>query len=62
MDDLITFRFVRSLIQIKSHGQKVMKRMKQGENVFGQMEEHCGKQIFEVSISGTIILTVVHHH
>jgi hypothetical protein len=32
----------RSLVQIKSHGQKVFKRLEKGENVFRKMEEHCG--------------------
>jgi hypothetical protein len=30
----------RSLVQIKSHAQKVLKRMDAGENVFRRLEEH----------------------
>eukprot|EP00934_Nitzschia_sp_Nitz4_P007546 Nitzschia sp. Nitz4//scaffold1_size375055//350823//351524//NITZ4_000339-RA/size375055-processed-gene-0.395-mRNA-1//1//CDS//3329541234//7536//frame0 len=31
----------RSLVQIKSHAQKVLKRIEAGENVFRRLEENC---------------------
>jgi Myb-like DNA-binding domain len=31
----------RSLVQIKSHAQKVLKRIEMGENVFRRLEENC---------------------
>jgi hypothetical protein len=41
--------FLRSLVQIKSHAQKVMKRMVAGENVFHRLEENCARLQFLVS-------------
>ena len=32
--------YVRSLVQIKSHAQKVLKRLEAGENVFRRLEEN----------------------
>jgi hypothetical protein len=33
----------RSLVQIKSHAQKVLKRLKEGEHVFRRLEENGGR-------------------
>lgn len=33
----------RSLVQIKSHGQKVLKRLSEGENVFRRLEENSAR-------------------
>ena len=35
-----TFCICRSLVQIKSHAQKVLKRLETGENVFRRLEEN----------------------
>ena len=35
-----TFCICRSLVQIKSHAQKVLKRLEAGENVFRRLEEN----------------------
>lgn len=32
-----------SLIQIKSHAQKVLKRQEAGDNIFRRLEEHCAR-------------------
>ena len=38
-----TFFFLRSLVQIKSHAQKVLKRINSGENVFRRLEENVSR-------------------
>lgn len=35
-------KYHRSLVQIKSHAQKVLKRLEAGENVFRRLEENYG--------------------
>lgn len=39
----LTLSFVRSLVQIKSHAQKVLKRLESGEDVFGRLEENVSR-------------------
>lgn len=43
------FLCFRSLIQIKSHAQKVLKRLEAGENVFSRLEENVPRLFMLVS-------------
>jgi len=47
--------FLRSLVQIKSHAQKVLKRLELGENVFRRLEENY-------NIIDTLISQAAHQH
>lgn len=45
----------RSLVQIKSHAQKVLKRLEAGENVFRRLEENC-------NIVDTLVVQAARQH